>query len=126
MKSLVKYFGLILLIVFTNVWTSNGEDIELQDAMPQEILANSVNHSEYSTAGKTIKYLCLEHIAIPFSAVIELPGNHPHSSKSKTLQTNIQNNRHIWSLNYSILNHYTPIPYHVIDYYIYTLEHILI
>ena len=94
MKSLVKYFGLILLIVFTSVWTSNGEDIELQDAMPQEILANSVNHSEYSTAEKTIKYLCLEHIAIPFSAVIELPGNHPHSSKSKTLQTNIQNNRH--------------------------------
>ena len=46
MKSLVKYFGLILLIVFTSVWTSNGEDIELQDAMPQEILANSVNHSE--------------------------------------------------------------------------------
>ena len=116
----------MLLMVLSIAWTSHREVTELQNEIQQEEQVCSVIRSEYPTTEKAIAHHYAEQVAIPFSAVIELSGQHLYSSKSKSMQTNIQNNRHVRTLGYSTLYNHTPIPYHVIDYYIYTLEHILI
>ena len=113
-------------MVLSIAWTSHREVTKLQNEMQQEEHVCSVIRSEYLTTQKTIAHLYTEQVAIPFSAVIELSGQHLFSSKSKSMQTNIQNNRHVRALDYSTLYNHNPMPYHVIDYYIYTLEHILI
>ena len=105
------------------------EYVELQTVMPQAQYTYSVIRSEQSTTEKTIAHLYAERLATPASVAGELSENHPTQSKSKCLYTTHRAYKHGASVPteaIGMIYHHAPIPNHVIDYYIYTLEHILI
>ena len=124
---LVKYISLVLLMVFSTMWMDEMEYTEPQEAMPP-ICHICYFRSEQPVAEKTIAHLYAEQIAVPIYSLGEVPGYHPHHSKPKCLYTNHKQNRY-GTLTTSLegsLHLSVPIHGHVIDYYIYTLEHILI
>ena len=124
---LVKYISLILLMVFSTMWTDQLEYTEPQEAMPQ-LCHICYFRSEQPIAEKTITHLFSEQIAVPANALGESLGYHPHHSKPKCLYMNNRQHRYnalATSLD-APLRFSAPIHCHVIDYYIYTLEHILI
>ena len=107
------------------MWLGQLEETESQDTMPQEhrICAFEVKQP---IAERTIAHLCSEQIAVPVLAAGELSSYHPQHSKPKCLHVNLQKNHGANSSDKQNKNYHSPCFYHVIDYYIYTLEHILI
>jgi hypothetical protein len=105
--------------------TGLQEEPVSNEQMPQEQRIYTFV-TERPFAERTITHLYSEQIAVPVLTAGELPGYHPHHSKPKCLHTNLQKNRHSISSDNQYTLHHSPYFYHVIDYYIYTLEHILI
>lgn len=107
--------------------TSNQEHTTWLEAMPQKYNTPSIS-AEQPTSERAIAHLLDEQMAISILAAGEIPGYHPQHSKPKCLHTTDKQNRYG---SYLVLSKgcphlQTPIYHHVIDYYIYTLEHILI
>ena len=127
MQRLVKYICSILLVVLAMTLADKQENTTWQEAMPQEHTSHYIS-AEQPVAERTIAHLYNERIAMPIHAAGEIPGYHPHHSKPKCLQTADRLNRHssYLMLGNGFEHHPSPVYYHVIDYYIYTLEHILI
>lgn len=123
----MKYICSVLLIVLAMTLADKQENTTWQESMPH----NNISHyicAEQPAAERTIEHLFNERIAMPIYAAGEVPGYHPHHSKPKCLHSADRPNRHS---SYRILgngfeHHQSPVYHHVIDYYIYTLEHILI
>ena len=116
-----------MFIVMT--WTDKQGEAEPQEAMTRIRRISSVIRSEQSAAEKTITHLFAEGVAVPVSVAGELPGYHPSHSKSKCLHTAHRPDRYGTSSsaeNIGEVHLHIPTPHHAIDYYIYTLEHILI
>ena len=124
-KRLVKYISLLFLLVLSNMQTGLQEEPILNEPMPQEQQIYTFV-TERPFTERTIAHLYSEQIAIPVLTAGELPGYHPHHSKPKCLHTHLQKNRYAISSDNQHILHHSPCFYHVIDYYIYTLEHILI
>ena len=124
-KGLVKNIGLLFLLVLSIVWIGPKEKSGLQEVMPQEYRTCTFV-SEQPITEKSIDHLSTEQMAIPVLTAGEVPGYHPQPSKTKCIHTHIQKNRHSISLDKQRIIHHTPCFHHIIDYYIYTLEHILI
>ena len=124
-QRLVRHIHLTLLLVLSIMWLGQLEGTELQEATPQEHPFCTID-TEQPIAERTIAHLYLEQIAVPILITEELPGYHPHHSKPKCLHTNLQKNLHTNSSDNQHSTHHSPCFYHVIDYYIYTLGHILI
>ena len=125
MERLVKYISLLFLLVLSIMQTGLQEEPVSNEPIPQEQRIHAFV-TERPFAERTITHLYSEQIAIPVLATGELPGYHPHHSKPKCLHINLQKNRHSISSDNQYTLHHSPFFYHVIDYYIYTLEHILI
>ena len=124
---LVKYISLVLLMVFSTMWMDEMEYTEPQEAMPP-ICHICYFRSEQPIAEKTIAHLYAEQLAIPVYISGEISGYHPQHSKSTRVQTSNKHNRYGTQsiLSDKFIHSSASIHYHVIDYYIYTLEHILI
>jgi hypothetical protein len=105
--------------------TGLQEEPVSNEPIPQEQRIHALV-TERPIAERTITHLYSEQIAVPILAAGELPGYHPHHSKPKCLHMNPHKNRHAISLDKRHTIHHSPSFHHVIDYYIYTLEHILI
>lgn len=107
--------------------TERQETTTWQEAVPQNPISHYI-HAEQPTAERTLAHLYDERIVLPIHTIGEVPGYHPHHSKSKSLHTAEQSNRRSTQAIFisNLAHHSTPIHHHVIDYYIYTLEHILI
>lgn len=117
----------MLLLMLATTMADRQETTEPQEAMPQMYIS-SYTDAEQSAAERTMAHLFAERLAVPAYATGELPGYHPTHSKPKCLQGNLRtgyNNPHLHE-DTSLHSQRAPIYYHVIDYYIYTLEHILI
>ena len=127
MQRLVKYICSVLLAVLALTMADNQGYTTWQEAMPQ---GNALQcfQAEQPAAERTINHLFNERIAMPIHAAGEIPGYHPHHSKPKCLQTADRLNRFNSSVRIinGVAHHRSPIHHNVIDYYIYTLEHILI
>ena len=126
-QNLGKYIGLILLMVFVKTWPDKQEITETHEAMPQTRCICTLQ-SEQSITERAIAHLFAEQIAIPYYISGEIPGYHPQHSKSTRVQTSNKHNRYGTQsiLSDKSIHSSASIHYHVIDYYIYTLEHILI
>lgn len=107
--------------------TANQKNTTWQEVMPQEYISQIIS-AEQPTTEQTIAHLFDEQIAMPIHISGEVPGYHSHYLNSKCLHTASRLNRntsHLF-LNNGFEHHHSPIYNHVIDYYIYTLKHILI
>ena len=126
-QKLGKYIGLILLMVFVKTWTDKQEITETHEAMPQTRCMCTLQ-SEQSITEKAIAHLYAEQLAIPVYISGEISGYHPQHSKSTRVQTSNKHNRYGTQsiLSDKFIHSSASIHYHVIDYYIYTLEHSLI
>ena len=124
-KRLVKYISLLFLLVLSITQAGLQKEPVSDEQIPQEQRIYAFV-TERPLAERTITHLYSEQIAVPVLTAGELPGYHPHHSKPKCLHTNLQKNRHLTSSDNQHTLHHSPCFYHVIDYYIYTLEHILI
>ena len=129
MQRLVKLISSILLMFIVMLWMNQQGEAEPQEAMSQVRHISSVIRSEQSSTERTMVHLYAEQLAIPVPVAGEVPGYHPSHSKPKCLHTAQRANRYGLSASTEAIgspHHRTPTPNHVIDYYIYTLEHILI
>jgi len=117
---------MLLLMLATTMAANRQETTEPQEAMPKMHIS-CYTDAEQSAAKRTMAHLFAERLAVPTYATGELPGYHPTHSKHKCLQGNLRTgyNPHLHE-DISLHSQRTPIYHHVIDYYIYTLEHILI
>ena len=116
----------MLLMAFVTMWTNKQENTGPHEAMPQ-ICHICYLRAEQPAAERTIAHLYAEQIAVPIYASGEISGYHPHHSKPKCLHTTHKQNRFgTQALADKSVHPSVPIHHHVIDYYIYTLEHILI
>ena len=126
MQRLVKYIGAILLMALVTMMASKQKDTTWQEAVPHEYTLH-YSLTEKPASERTFADLCHEQLAIPANITGEVPGYQPYHSKPKCLHSIDRAKRHdTCSVFMSILAQYrSPIHHHVIDYYIYTLEHIL-
>lgn len=127
MQRLVKYIGMTLLLLVAMAGTVEQKYTESQEALPQGNVACYI-HAEKAAAERTIAHLFAERLATPAFATVEFSGSNQHSSKSKSLPTIDRLNRckpHPDD-TYHIFHQQRTSCFHVIDYYIYTLGHILI
>ena len=125
MKRLVKYISMLFLLLLSIMQAGLQEETISNESMLQEQRIYAFV-TERPLAERTITHLYSEQIAVPVLTAGELPGYHPHHSKPKCLYTHLQKNRYAISSDNQHILHHSPCFYHVIDYYIYTLEHILI
>ena len=119
--------GMMLLMLVTTIATNEQENTTWQKAMPHQIVAHCTLNEQLTTE-RTIAHLYNEHLIIPVYITNEIPGYHPYHSKPKCLHHADRakwHDTHAAFIN-GLLLHHSPIHYHAIDYYIYTLEHILI
>ena len=117
----------MLLLMLATTIADRQENTESQDVTPQ-MRVSCYTDAEQSAAARTMAHLFDEYLAIPIYVTGELPGYHSTHSKPKCLQGN---QRSVYNIPHphestGLHPHQTPIHHHVIDYYIYTLEHILI
>jgi len=127
MQGLVKFIYSVLFIIFVMTLAEKQESTTWQKAMPNEYIPH-YSYTEHPQTENTIGHLCNEQIAIPIHIASEVSSYHPHHSKPKclyTIEKQSRNSTHI-ILNHRIAFHRSSIHLHAIDYYIYTLEHILI
>ena len=124
---LVIYMSAMLLMWLATTMANEQENTTWQEAMPHEYTAHCTLIQQETTE-RTIDHLYNEHLILPVYATGEVPGYHPHHSKPKCLH---HADRSKWHDTLAIfinelLHHRSTIHQHAIDYYIYTLEHILI
>ena len=126
-QRVVKFICSILLLMIVTTMADRQEATEPQEAMPQ-MRVSCYTDAEQSAVARTMAHLFAERMAIPVYVTGELPGYHPTHSKPKCLQGNLRTGYNSSHLHEGTSFHpqRIPIHYHVIDYYIYTLEHILI
>lgn len=117
----------MLLFLFVAMMTDKQEVVEPQNAMPQMRVSCYVD-AEQATTARTLEHLYTERLAMPVCVTGELPGYHPTHSKPKCLQSThrANSNSSFRSEIVSYFPHRMILHSHVIDYYIYTLEHIII
>lgn len=117
----------MLLMMLALTSADKQENTTWQESMPQSHASYYIDTEQWA-AERSIEHLLNERIAITAPAIGEIPGYHPHHSKPKCLQTTDRHNRLSPSQTTDIgmEHHHSPVYHHVIDYYIYTLEHILI
>ena len=117
----------MLLLMLATTIANRQENTESQEVIPQ-MRVSCYTDAEQSAAARTIDHLFDEYLAIPIYVTGELPGYHSTHSKPKCLQGNQRSGYNTLHPHEStgLHPHRTPIHHHVIDYYIYTLEHILI
>lgn len=117
----------MLLLMLATTIANRQENTELQEVIPQ-MRVSCYTDAEQSAAARTMAHLFDEYLAIPIYVTGELPGYHPTHSKPKCLQGNQRSgyNNPPTHDDTRLHTQRTPIYHHVIDYYIYTLEHILI
>ena len=126
MQRLVRFICSMFLFTLATIMANKQEPTELQEAIPQ-ICMSCYTDAEQSTAERTMAHLYDEQIAIPLYSTGEFSSYHPTHSKPKCLQSAQRPNRNCILRSYiGPYHHQTPTHPHVIDYYIYTLEHILI
>lgn len=126
-KSLVIYICSVLLMILAQSVADKQGNATWQKSMPQNYTLHYIC-AEQPIAERTINHLSNKRIAMPILTIGEIPGFHPHPSKTKCLHTTDRLNHYnsYISLINGFTHHPSPIQHHVIDYYIYTLEHILI
>ena len=124
-QRLVKYIKLLFLLLFPAMWIGQLEETASQVTMPLEHRICTFE-SEQPIAERTIAHLYSEQIAVPVFTIGELSCYHPHHFKPKCWQMNVQKCRGVKPSAKPDLNIHSPCFYHMLDYYIYTLEHILI
>lgn len=116
-----------LLLLVAMAWTTEQKSTEQPETLPQGNVACYI-HAEKAAAERTIAHLFAERLATPIYVTGEFSESNQYSSKSKSLPTSERLNRckpHPDDI-YHIPHHQQATCFHVIDYYIYTLEHILI
>ena len=116
---------LLMLIAITTA--NKQENTTWQEAMPHEYVAHATLIQQ-ATTERTIDHLYIEHLISPAYVTGEVPGYHPHHSKPKCLHQAYRDKWHDIRASFisGFTNHHSPIHQDAIDYYIYTLEHILI
>ena len=109
------------------MWVSQKESTESQEAIPQICYSCSIQ-AEQTITEKAIAHLYAERTAMPIYTLSEIPGLNPQHSKPKCLQATdkLGNNGVFPHIPCNSIRLYNTPHHHVIDYYIYTLEHILI
>lgn len=124
---LTKHISLLFLLAVSIMWLGQQEEVVLHKTMPQEHRYCTIVKKQ-SVAERAIAHLHSEQIAIPILTTGELPGYHPHHSKPKCLHQAYRDKWHDIRASFisGFASHRSPIHQHAIDYYIYTLEHILI
>ena len=117
----------MLLLMLATTIANRQENTESQETIPQ-MRVSCYTDTEQSAAARTMAHLFDEYLAIPIYVTGELPGYHPTHSKPKCLQGNQRSgyNNPPTHNDTGLHTQRIPIYHHVIDYYIYTLEHILI
>lgn len=124
-QRLVKFIKLLFMLLLPAMWLGQLEETESQGTMPQERRICTLE-AEQPVSERTMAHLYSERIAVPVFTTGELSSYHPHHSKPKCLHVNVQKNHGANTSDDLYTNYHSPLFYHVIDYYIYTLEHILI
>ena len=124
---LVIYMSAMLLMLLATTTANEQENTTWQEAMPHEYTAHCTLIQQETTE-RTIDHLYNEHLILPVYATGEVPGYHPHHSKPKCLHHADRSKWHDThgAFTNGLLHHRSTIHQHAIDYYIYTLEHILI
>ena len=124
---LVVYMSTMLLMLLATMTANEQENTTWQEAMPHEYVAHC-SLIQQETTERTIDHLYIEHLIIPAYVTGEVPGYHPHHSKPKCLHHADRSKWHDTHAAFTngLLHHRSTIHQHAIDYYIYTLEHILI
>ena len=117
---------LLMVCVLSSV--NKQEKTVSQEVMPRNSHTYFISSAEQSTSNSTKSNLNEECWIMPICAIGELPGYHPHHSKPKCLHTADSLKRRISSLAdiRSSVHLNTHLYIHTKDYYVFTLEHILI
>lgn len=119
---------MLLMFIAIN-WTDKQEKTEPQVAIPQIQSACTVVRSNQSARERTISHLYTESLAIPASTTGDVPGYNPTQSKSKSLHTTHRPDRYSLSAlaeAVRLAHSHNLLLYHIKEYYIYTLKHIII
>ena len=117
-----------MFLMFLATTTANKqENTTWQEAMPHEHITQYTLIQQQTTE-RAVNYLYNEHFTMPVYVTGEVPGYHPHNSKPKCLHHADRSKWHDTHASFTneLLRHRSIIHQHAIDYYIYTLEHILI
>ena len=123
---MVRLICSILLLVLATTFADKQEVTELPEAMPQ-VRCSHYTDAGQSTTERTLAHLYDERFAMPIYATGEFSGYHSTHSKHKCLQAVHRPDYQCTLRNHIGTHpHRPPVHHHVIDYYIYTLEHILI
>ena len=117
----------MFLMVCVLSWVNKQEETVSQEVMPNDshICIVSAEQPSDNCAKPNLYAGCL---IMPIYATSELPGYHPHHSKPKCLHTADLLKRRIASFAdiLSSVHQNNPLHIHAKDYYVFTLEHILI
>ena len=128
MIQLIKYMGMMLLMVCLLSWVNKQEETVSQEVRPEKTYSCFISSAEQPTSHNSRSNLNAECWIMPIYVTGELPGYHPHHSKPKCLHTADLLKRRFSSLadirSSAHLN--THFHIHTKDYYVFTLEHILI
>ena len=124
---LVIYMSAMLLMLIAITTANKQENTTWQEAMPHEYVAHATLIQQETTK-RTIAHLHIEHLISPAYVIGEVPGYHPHHSKPKCLHHADRSKWHDTRAAFTnrLAFHRSTVHQHAIDYYIYTLEHILI
>ena len=124
---LVMYMSVMLLTLLVTTTENEQENTTWQEAMPHQHVTHCTLNEQLTTE-RTINHVYNEHLTIPVYITSEVPGYHPHHSKPKCLHQAERAKWHVIQISFisGFASHRSPIHQHAIDYYIYTLEHILI
>lgn len=118
----------MLLMVCVLSWVNKQEETVSQEVIPEISHTYFISCDEQPTSESTKSNLDAGCWIMPIYATGELPGYHPHHSKPKCLHTTDALKRRISSLAdfRSSVHLNTFLHIHAKDYYVFTLEHILI
>ena len=117
---------LLMVCVLSSV--NKQEKTVSKAVMPKSSHTYFISSAEQSSSNSTKSNLNAECWIMPICAIGELPGYHPYHSKPKCLHTADSLKRRISSLAdiRSSVHLNTHLYIHTKDYYVFTLEHILI
>ena len=115
---------LLMVCVLSSV--NKQEKTVSQEVMPKNSYTYFISSAEQSTSNSTKSNLNTECWIMPICAIGELPGYHPHHSKPKCLHTTDPLKHRISSFADIQSSVHLNTHIHTKDYYVFTLEHILI
>lgn len=128
MPTLVKYICCMILMACALGWAKPQEEKATpHGAMPFGVYTECIQ-AEEPAAAKTMAHLYDERTAVPVQAVFKGPRTYTNCFKPKCLCTTTGSHcidfrtYEVYDASHFSLQHY----FYPIDYYIYTLEHILI